>query len=274
MYTSIEKEPMVEESVITSPYKRIPIANYQINELAKLNAEEFEAKIHSVQYLRFKDNELRFSLYPESQDELNVNNALWAYLNQDQNRINKISTHIYFNIYFPKELVWLLQSHSKPALKKFIVTINALRMLDDDEQLIQMENEMVSDIFYDSLKIYKTELQELSSLNSERWNCDDDEETISLRKKFDALLVKFLNKKGIPPYMYHYIPITQSLRFPVHHEFIGSDKAINLGAGYFTDRDWERIIKQDNSADNLHRAESRQDVFNTFICHYKMFNHL
>ncbi len=274
MYTNTKKDSLVEESVISSPYDRIPIVNYQINKLAKLSAEEFNDKIYSIQYLRYHRNKLRFSLYPENEDELKINGALWEYINGDQNRISKEIIYIYFNIYFPKELIWLLQSHSKPALKKFLVTINALRLLYNNNEMIIMENEMLPEYYYDSLKLFKTELQGLVSMRHEMRACEEMNDVIYFRKKFDKQLIKFLNKKRIPPYMYHYLPVAKDLRFPIHHEYISNNKAINLEAGYFTDRDWDRVILQGDYTDSLQTAEGKEQVLNTFICQYRMFHNL
>ena len=238
---------------------QVVLVDANIHKKAKLTKEKFLEKVSFIKYLRTHVNYYYISFYITDIEE---NNNLIKF----HDLVNKgIFDFDYYHVFAisvqPKLYNWF-KTHDLLTIQKQITAWLAASYFFNVEKREIQERQIYKPLFEEVLtvveKYYKDfKLPDLKLLNERFFKYGDETilaEEEKCMKKYAEVCKEYA--KVLPP---------EFLKSPFDFEIIedwGVNQHYNFEfvQAYLTDRDWERIIKG-NSEDDMHRAESRDDLW-------------
>ena len=271
----------LEEKI--NEYRWIP--NVDIHKHAGLSAKTFLERIQYVEYLRVRDNDLKFTFYPTDKGELEENKRLYAYANSEYNKVH--NQYIYFNLEFPTSFYLFLRTNPWNNVSKAIQGFLAAYYFLKPDKRELMTRQLEPTILKKALSIYESKFSPLETkfhlfLNEDSYDEIDEEKYHNERRAFCIKYQQVLTEINLVPLVYPYITQVLQHDYPFNiFEMMSFSKSfdISINAAYMRDvyqekDDWQTIVINENeSKGTLEREESQKAPFQSWKEYFKRFNY-
>jgi hypothetical protein len=258
--------------------KSVWIPNYNIEKYAGISAKKLHERIEQVEYLRYREGALTFTLYPGSEKEIEANKNLHAYANGNYNLVH--DGYVYFNIKFPWRLFLFLKSKTWEDVERLVHGFLSVLFWSDPSKRNLMEDQIDRKTMKTVVGIVKSEhFKEVELAHKEFLKNNNP---IS-KAKYNEALFHLLIKLGVDPLMFPYVKqILGDIHYPFSLDEIipseGGGFDIKLPAGYMRDiydetDDWQSMVVKGTRKENLQRSESDEESFRNWLMAYEFFHH-
>lgn len=258
--------------------KSVWLPNFQVERLAGVSASDVMERVKNVQYLRFSESALRFTLYPTSDEDMRRNKNIYAYANGDYNLIH--DGFVYFNIKFPVTFFLFLKSRPWEEIENCIHGFLSILYWRDGKKGI-MEEQLERRTLKAIIKVIKGEKFKTFE---RKYKAYAKEHGPIMRAEYNDAYFELLLDLGIDPIFFPYTGrILREIHYPFHFEDHLSSETfgfdIKLPAGYMRDiyddtDDWQSIVVRGvNKNDKLHRAESAAEPWVSWMEEYSFYHY-
>jgi hypothetical protein len=259
--------------------KSVWIPNFQIEKHANITATQVMERVKNVKYLRSNESALTFTFYPVSEDEIKRNKNIHAYANGYFNSVH--DGFVYFNIKFPVNMLLFLKSKTWNQVQDSTHGfLSLLYWLDEDSQII-LERQLEKKTLKSVIKIVEgSKFKKIKEIHKNY----KDESGPKMRAEYNHAYFQLLIELGIDPVIFPYVGrLLRELHYPFHFKDVifseNSGYDVKLAAGYMRDiyedtDDWSSIVVQGSRGDDdLHRAESSAEPWESWVEEYSFFHY-
>jgi hypothetical protein len=242
------------------------VINPNIHKKAKLSREEFLDRISSVKYIRCGYLK-KLTVYITSPEEFNFLEKLHIAINQDE-IIDDSSYYITFGFGIPEKVYKWFKNNDLEVIQKQIICWLASKYFfsEHDRQIMKEDiyEPVLSEIEKISNKFISKKINPYRPLNI------DDSVFISELEEIEGIYIEICNDYygSRPPEILN-SPIDLNTEAPGWGEIHNFN--FYLIDAYFRNDDWDKIIVNGNSKDDLNRAESNKQIWDKWLHTYTSY---